>query len=65
MIKLGNSVSVYFSKELLAWLNEEARKERRSRSELVRIFLEDIRSGRLVRKEEVEERASAILRRAY
>jgi metal-responsive CopG/Arc/MetJ family transcriptional regulator len=52
---MNSSVSIYLPDNLLKWLNEEDKKIRRSRSETIRLFLEDIRDGKFVRKEESEE----------
>ena len=44
----GKSVtfSIYLPKDLVDWIDEQARAERRSRNEYIKIVLEDLKEGR-------------------
>jgi len=65
--------SICLPEDLIRWLDEKARSERRSRNQLIKVILEDIRSGKLVRAEQQPSKAEAgsekpatlRLRRAY
>jgi len=61
----GKNFNLYLPEDLLKWLDEQAKKERRKRNNYLVMILEDLRNGRLVRKEEAEEHAPATLRRAF
>jgi len=66
MAMSGSSVSIYFSPENLQWLDDEAKKRKRSRSELVNIIVENLKTGKLVEKTEEEPKTpSPVLRRAF
>jgi len=63
---VSRNFNVRFPEDLLTWLDEEARKARRSRNELLKIILEDLRAGRLTRTAETEVATpTPTLRRAY
>jgi len=66
-MNMSNSVtfSIYAPKDLKDWLEAQAKKERRPLNNYLVMILEDLRNGRLVKKEETEERAPATLRRAF
>jgi metal-responsive CopG/Arc/MetJ family transcriptional regulator len=65
--------SICLPEDLIRWLDEKARSERRSRNQLIKVILEDMRAGRLIRVEqqpsEAETRSekppALRLRRAY
>ena len=46
---MGQSVSIYLPSKLLEWIDDEAERENRSRSNFVEKVLSDLREGRLVR----------------
>lgn len=45
---MSKSVSIYFPDNVLEWVDEQAREERRKRSNQVIKILEDVKEGRLV-----------------
>jgi metal-responsive CopG/Arc/MetJ family transcriptional regulator len=65
--------SICLPEDLIKWLDEKARSERRSRNQLIKVILEDMRAGKLVRAEQQHSEAEAMsekppalrLRRAY
>jgi metal-responsive CopG/Arc/MetJ family transcriptional regulator len=65
--------SICLPEDLIKWLDEKARSERRSRNQLIKVILEDARAGKLVRAEQKPSEAEAMsekpatlrLRRAY
>jgi len=62
----SRNFNVRFPQDLVEWLDEKAKQERRSRNELLKIILEDLRGGRLIQKpEETEVTPTPTLRRAY
>jgi len=54
----GNSVyfSLYLPKALADWIDEQARYERRSRNEYIKIVLEDLKEGKLAYTQETAEK---------
>lgn len=59
----GKNFNVYLPEELAEWVDEEAKKANRKRNNWLVSVLEDLKSGRIVRKE--PETPSPILRRAF
>jgi len=52
---MSKSVSIYFPDKILAWVDGQAREERRKRSNQIVKILEDVKDGRLVPAETPEE----------
>jgi len=53
----GANFNVYLPRDLLEWIDEQAKKEKRKRNNYLVMILEDLRSGRLVKRDEIEEEA--------
>jgi len=57
--------SIWLSEDLIAWIDDQAGEQKRSRNNFLENILEDLRAGKLIRKKEVEETVAPTLRRAY
>lgn len=51
---MGKNVSIYFPDKTLEWIDEQAEKDGRSRSNFIEKVLTDVKEGRLL-EAEVEE----------
>jgi len=45
---MGTRFSIYLPDKLLVWLNEEAKKQKRSRSNFIEKILSDVKEGKLI-----------------
>ena len=51
----SRNFNVRLSEDLIEWLDQRARRERRSRNELIRMTLEDLKAGKLVPQQAEEK----------
>jgi len=50
----GKTISIYLPDDLIDWIDDQARREGRKRSNFILKVLSDLRNGALVVREEVE-----------